>query len=205
MAQQLTLYHGTNQRFAQFEQSKARLVNDFYGGGVAYFTDSLDVAKTYAKGAAKKGGDKLIYKVTLSINKLFDVDQTYTSGELTHFFEARDVEAFARGAGLLSLGADKYSVMYELEKGLMRLTGEQVFRGMSQGMVKTAAARDRLKRLGYDALRYNGGVNMSQAQKHNVYIAYDASRIKIHEPRMIVASDSQQKDGPVGKEQYVII
>ena len=45
----MKLYHGTNQLFDKFEQSKSRVLNDYYGGGVAYFTDTLKVAHTYAK------------------------------------------------------------------------------------------------------------------------------------------------------------
>jgi hypothetical protein len=201
---QLQLFHGTNQRFSQFEQSKARVPNDFYGGGVAYFTDNLEVAKTYAKSAAKKGGDRIIYQVTLNVNKVFDVNASFTGKDLIQFFSNRDSEQFARGAGLLSLGTDKYRVLGDLENGTLVLSGEDVFRGLSQGMIKTAAARDKIKSLGYDALRYNGEMNMA-ATRHDVYIAYYANEIKIHEPRMIVASETQIKEGSVGFEQYVLV
>lgn len=199
------IYHGTNARFSQFEQSKSRIQNDFYGGGVAYFTDALSVAKTYAKSAAKKGGDPIIYQVTLKSNKLFDVDAKFTGDKLIQFFSRKDAEQFARGAGLLNLGADKYKVIGEIEDGHMTLTGDQVFRGLSQGMIKTAAAREKLKQLGYDALRHNGGVNMNMATKHNVYLAYHAYNIKITE-RMIAASENTIKEGVLGsQERYVLI
>lgn len=198
------LYHGTNARFSMFEQSKSRIVNDFYGGGTAYFTDTLSVAKTYAKSAAKKGGDPIVYQVMLKVNKLFDVDKTFTGDELIKFFAKRDAETFARGAGLLSLGADKYKVLSDLEDGRMTLTGDQVFRGLSQGMVKTASAREKLRGLGYDGLRHNGGVNMNMATKHNVYLAYEAHNIKIVE-RMLCASESTINEGMFGQEKYVLI
>jgi hypothetical protein len=203
---QLNLYHGTNQRFVKFEQSKARIANDYYGGGVAYFTDNLDIAKGYASSMQKKsGGDKLIYQVVLNIMKLFDVDQKFSGKDLMAFIDKKSSEEFARGAGLLSLGSDKYKVLDELESGRMVLTGDQVFKGLSQGMNKTAQAREKLKKLGYDALRYNGGAMGITAQKHNVYIAYDANKIRIIEPRMIVASETQIKESGTGDERYKLI
>lgn len=176
----MKLYHGTNQFFKQFEQSKARILNDYYGGGVAYFTDNSKVALTYAKSMAKsKGGEKYVFEVDLSVSKIFDVDNEFTGKELKKFFTDKTVEDFARGAGLLKFGVDKYSVMSSLQLGNQKLTGEQVFKGLSSGMNKTAKAREKLIKLGYDALRYNGGVNMGAAIKHDVYITYDASNVKI--------------------------
>jgi hypothetical protein len=43
------------------------------------------------------------------------------------------------------------------------------------------------------------------AQKHNVYIAYDANKIRIIEPRMIVASETQIKESGTGDERYKLI
>jgi hypothetical protein len=198
------LYHGTNARFAQFDQSKSRIVNDFYGGGVAYFTDNLSVAKNYAKSAAKKSGDPIVYEVTFNPAKIFDVDDIFTGNDLIKFFSKRESEQFARGAGLLNLGADKYTVLDALEEGKLKLTGDQVFRGLSGGMIKTAAAREKLKQLGYEGLRYNGGVNMGMATKHSVYLAYHAYQIRITE-RMIAGSDQQVSEGLVGNEKYVLV
>lgn len=61
----------------------------------------------------------------------------------------------------------------------MKLTGDEVFKGLSKGMNTTAKAREHLISKGYDGLRYNGGVNMGMAKKHNVYLVYDANDIKI--------------------------
>lgn len=171
-------YHGTNTRFSQFEQSKARIANDFYGGGVAYFTDTIDIAKTYAQFMFRKfGGERYVYEVEMQFDKLFDVDQTYTGDELKRLV-GTELDSFARGAGLLKLGDDRYAVQAALKEGKLVLTGDQVFRGLSNGMQNTARAREKLKKLGYDGLRHNGGVNMG-GKKHNVYLAYDARSIKI--------------------------
>jgi len=66
----------------------------------------------------------------------------------------------------------------KLSRGDMELTGDQIFKGLSGGGVNTAAARDHLIRNGYDGLRYNGGANMD-AERHNVYIPYNANSITI--------------------------
>lgn len=179
-AQTMTAYHGSNALFKRFEQSKARILNDYYGGGVAYFTGNEDVAKTYAASMKKKyGGEKYIYEVDLNLSKVFDVDHKFTGKELTQFFDDKDADDFARGSGLMKAGVDKYSVMAKLKSGNLELTGEQVFKGLSRGMVNTAKARQKLISLGYDGLRYNGGVNMNMATKHDVYLAYNANDIRI--------------------------
>jgi len=174
------VYHGSNAKFNRFDQGQSRIVNDFYGGGVAYFTDNIDVAKTYANSMFKsKGGGKFIYEVELSLENVFDVDHEFTGNELTKFYDDRSVEDFARGAGLMKFGTDKYTVLGNLRSGDISLTGDQIFKGLSRGMNQTAKARQLLISLGYDGLRYNGGVNMAMATKHSVFLAYNADDIKI--------------------------
>jgi len=181
----LVAYHGSNGRFNKFDQSKSRIENDLYGGGVAYFTDSVDIAKSYAAYMARRnGGDKVIYKVILKMNKIFDVDKLYRGSELLQMI-GNNFEQFARAAKLLRLGVDKLQLLSRLKSGEMALSGDQVFKGMSNGMINTKVARERLVKLGFDGLRYNGGVQMG-GSRHNVYLAYNASQIDITD-RMIVS------------------
>lgn len=176
----IKLFHGTNVNFDQFDQSKARILNDYWGGGVAYFTDTFDVAKTYAISMFRsRGGEKLIYEVEVSLEKTFDVDHIFTGKELQKFVTPKNSEDIARGAGLLSLGVDKYSVLTSLEMGTAKLTGAEIFKGLSAGMNRTANARKILEKMGYDSLRYNGGENMGSATRHNVYLVYDNKNITI--------------------------
>lgn len=148
------LYHGTNTKFKHFDLNRVKIKNDNYGGPV-YLADNFDVAKAYAKAAAKSGGDRIVMELGLRTAKLFDVDHVFTHKELTQFYKPADVEDFARGAGLLNLGADKYSVIQSLEDGTAFISGEAVFKGLSRGNVNTLKARKTLQRLGYDALRYD--------------------------------------------------
>lgn len=184
-------FHGTNQEFDRFEQNKARIANDNYGGGVAYFTSAIDVAHTYARSMANKyGGSKYVYETALTINKVFDVNHVFTGKELTQFFKSKSaLEPFARGASLLTPSTDKYSVMARLESGEYQITGEVLFKGLSAGMTKTAAARDLIKSLGYDCLRYNGGFDT----KHDVYIEYYASNIRIVDRYMFDKAGNKYK------------
>lgn len=179
-------YHGTNAIFSEFKQSEARNANDLYGGGIAYFTDTLDVAKSYAKTMTKlRGGNTpMVYKVKLRLNKTFDVDAMYSDDLLLKMIGG-NVEQFARAAGLLKLGTDRIKVLSNLKSGNMKLRGDIVFKGMSNGMVTTSVARHRLDSLGFDSLRYNGGENMNVA-RHNVYLVYRARCIEV-ENRYIVA------------------
>lgn len=194
-------YHGTNTRFSEFEQSKARIVNDYYGGGIAYFTDTLDIAKSYASFMFRKfGGEKFVYEVEIRFNKIFDVDEKY-SGDMLKRLVGSTPDAFARGAGLLKLGADKYALLAQLQSGKMELTGDQVFRGLSNGMQNTSRAREALKSAGFDGLRHNGGVAMG-GQKHNVYLAYEARNVVIKN-RYIVSTTPVPRTAP--KEVYSYI
>lgn len=180
-----TVYHGSGYRFSEFKQSKARIPNDFYGGGVAYFTSDFNVAITYAKSMAKKSSsDPLIYTVDIRIRNLFDVDDKFTGTNLIKILP-KETEQFARGAGLLGLGADKYSILGSLQAGKVTLSGDQVFKGLSMGMNTTAKAREHLIANGYDGLRYNGGVNMGMAIKHDVYLIYNANNAKIVKRQII--------------------
>lgn len=175
----VTAFHGTDKLFSEFDVNRARVSNDFWGGPI-YFTSSVGVAKQYASAMAKrnKNNDKVMYTVSLDLKKTFDEDGTYTGKELARL-AGPNFEQFARSAGLLRVGADKYSTLSLLEKGDMILTGKQVFLGLSNGMQNTAKARTALVRAGYDSLRYNGDVQMSMAEKHDVYLPYKSNQIKI--------------------------
>jgi len=172
----LLVYHGTNQEFDNFDPSKSRIVNDNYGG-IAFFTDNMDIAHNYAKSMFnKKGGSKVVLLTELKTNKIFDVDDIFTGRELCKFYSSdRDIEDFARAASLLTASADKYDVIAKLKTGDTRLTGQEVFKGLSRGMTQTVKARDKLKSLGYDTLRYN----QQYPVKHSVYVTFATSNIRI--------------------------
>lgn len=172
-------YHGTASVFSRFEQSKSRVPNDYYGGGVAYFTSDKKVAITYAKSAARQTPERVgrVYTCKLKIKNTFDVDSKFSGKELLNLLP-KDLESFARGANLLSLNTPIYSIIGKLKTGNIELSGDQIFRGLSQGMVQTKKAREYLKSKGFDSLRYNGGINMN-AKEHDVYIVYDSNDIEI--------------------------
>jgi hypothetical protein len=155
----------------------AKIQNDYYGGGF-YFTPNLEVAKIYAKSAVRKtGGKEVIYRVQLSLKKTFDVDKEYSGDELKKLVGS-NFEMFARSAGLLSLGRDRYAIMADLKEGNTVMTGAEIFKGMSNGMINTAKAREQLKKLKYDSLRYNP-VQHANRTKHEVYIVYNEANVRI--------------------------
>lgn len=175
----MIVYHGSNKNFDRFQKSAKRVDNDFFGGGVGYFTDDQKVALTYSRAMTYRyKGEEHLYKVRLKMNNIFDVDTIYTGKNLSKFFKHIKPEDFARGAGLLKAGEDKYSVLAKLEMGNYQLTGKDVFRGLSKGFGQSEKAQDILMKLGYDGLRYNGGENMGTG-RHNVYIPYNEKDIQI--------------------------
>lgn len=185
-------YHGSSKLFKSFDQRYARILNDYMGGGIAYFTTDLDIAKTYAKSMAKTTGTgtEFIYTVELNMKNVFDVDNEFTGTDLVSLLPL-DVEQFARGSGILKYGVDRVKTIMDLKSGKMSLSGERVFKGLSQGGVNTAKARDILIAHGFDALRYNGGANMNMTTRHDVYIPYDASVIDIQRISKIVRKIKQ--------------
>lgn len=186
---EVDVYHGSGSKFNGFDQSKARIRNDHMGGGVGYFTDNHSVAKTYAKSMAKsqKTNTPYIYHTKLKMNKVFDVDHEFTGDKLKHILpHEKEHEDFARGAGLLKLGDDKHKVLSNLRSGNVKLSGHQVFKGLSKGNVNTAKARSHLMSKGYDGMRYNGGENMNMDTKHNVYMPYNSDSIKINKITKLV-------------------
>mgnify|MGYP003339405046 CR=1 FL=1 len=174
-------YHGSGRHFQHFDQKMARLPNDHYGGGVAYFTDDHDVAKTYAKSMSKETKTPHVYHTSLDMNNVFDIDHSFHGKHLQKLLP-KDTEKFASSAGILHAGNadEKYHILGKLERGEMPLTGHQVFWGLSHGGTKTSAARSHLIKHGYDGLRYNGGMMVPGAKKHNVYIPYNSDSIKIN-------------------------
>lgn len=180
MTTSVSVYHGTSFSFDAFSQAKARTKNDYYGGGIAYFTDNREIARQYANASTvlSKIQKKLIYSIQLNFNKLFDVDATFSGKELLKFVGS-NVEQFARAAGLLKLGVDKYQVIADLKDGRMELSGDDIFRGLSYGMKDVNKTANKLKSMGYDCLRYNGGLSKYGSVKHNVYVPYKVENIII--------------------------
>ncbi len=173
----IVAYHGTNQVFEEFKSSYGRVTNDYYGGGVAYCTDEINVARQYARSAAKRGGKEVIYRVRLNLGKTFDVNHEYKGNALLRLIGS-DIEGFARSAGLLPYGVDKFKVINDIRSGETPLKGDVIFKGLSRGMVNTVKAREALKHNGFTSLRYNP-VQHSQRLRHSVWIMYNERDIDI--------------------------
>lgn len=180
------VYHGSGFLFEGFNFDSARVKNDYYGGE-AYFTDDIAIAKQYAEAmfrTAKKKSNiamKVVYRISLTFKKLFDVNENFKGKDLLRFI-GTNVEQFLRDAGLLRLGTDKYDLIARVKSGEYSVDGDTLFRGISGGMSFTARAREKLKSMGYDGLRYNGGETMNFGKmKHNVYIPYNTQQIRIED------------------------
>lgn len=186
-------YHGSGTKFNKFEQSKARIHNDYMGGGEGYFTSSHDVAKRYAKHMAKhsKTNTPFIYHTTIKMKKVFDVDHDFSGSKLHGVLpDEKSHEDFARGAGLLKAGSDKHDILSKLKSGDVKLKGDNVFRGLDRALNGSANARKHLIKKGYDGLRYNGGD--ANTEKHSVYLPYKSDNIKINKVTKIVKKSSEE-------------
>ncbi len=176
----LTLYHGSGSLFDHFDQSKFRIPNDNWGGGVCYATDNLDLAQKYAKSMSKNTPthERFVYTLGVKIFNLFDVDDKFTGPILKKMVDSVGVENFARSAKLLSVGEDKYQILALLKDGNLSLKGSQIFYGISGGMINTSKGRNLLKRFGFDTLRYNSGI-VSNGKEHSVYLPYYTKNLEI--------------------------
>jgi hypothetical protein len=178
-----TVYHGSNSVFTKFDPSKARIKNDFFGGGVGYFTDSMPIGIQYARSMSKGGGSPILYTCNVTMRKMFDTEDTFVGDDLIRIMPD-DVEGFARGSGLLRYGNDRIKVITDLKSGKVSMKGVDVFRGLSSGMNQTAKARAHLASKGYDGLRYAGGT-ITGAVRHWVYLPYRADSIELLDGQIV--------------------
>lgn len=203
----MILYHGSNIKFDKFTQRNKRITDDLYGGGIGYFTTGQKIAINYAKTRVSAyGGSEYLYKVDINLKKVFDVDAVFSGDKLLQILKhQKDIEAFARGASLLKYGDDKYTTMNKLQTGRIELTGNQVWKGLSYGGVRTSVAQQVLKDAGYDGLRYNGGVLTTDSHSHDVYIPYFENSIKIIGTYKVQRASKiiTPKDHPVDKQGIV--
>lgn len=177
----MILFHGTNTIFKKFDASRARLQNDNYGGGVAYFTTNKNLAITYAKSMSRRGGEPIIYTVKGDFRKTFDTEKLFNGKDVLKFIKEIKVEDFARGAKLMVYGADKYTIINNLKSGITGLSGKQIFDGLSNGNTNTLNARKILIKLGYDSIYYK-----TPDRINDVYITYRDDNVKIEKAERFV-------------------
>lgn len=183
------VWHGTNAKFDRFNKEMARVPNDLYGGGLGYFTDSLEVAKGYARSSVKrvkvaKDAQPYIYKVQSTLDNVFDVEKIYPGKFVAGFLKANsysDAENFLRTAGLAKIGTDLPLKVSQLRNGQLDMLGDDLFKALSKGSISSTSGRDTLIASGFDGLRHPGGIRGGTKGLHNVYIAYENDKIKILE------------------------
>ncbi len=187
------VWHGTNAKFDQFSKEMARVPNDLYGGGLGYFTDSLEVAKGYARSSVKrakvaKGAQPYIYKVQLTLDNVFDVEKMYSGNFVAGFLKSNsysDAENFLRTAGMAQIGTDLPLKVSKLRNGKLEMLGDDLFKSLSQGSISSSKGRDTLIASGFDGLRHPGGIRGGTKGLHTVYIAYENDKIKILETHQL--------------------
>ena len=203
----MILWHGSNKEFSRFKKAEKRISNDLYGGGIAYFTSDKNIAINYAKTRVSAyGGEPYLFKVDVTMKKIFDVDAEFTGKELLNIIvHLKDLEGFARSAGLLGYGENKYIVSSRLQDGRVTLKGDRVWKGISSGGIRTSQAQEVLIKSGYDGLRYNGGVLTTDTHSHDVYCPYKESSIRIESVTRILSPDKKitTKDHPVDVQGLV--
>lgn len=179
-------YHGTAIKFDSFDGGKARVSNDYYGGGFAYFTSNKTVAVGYAKSAMirLKSNTPYVIEVELNFKRLFDAtDNQIDVSQLKDIVDSlgNKLESFARGAGLLNFGTSIPLVLSDLKAYKAKMTGAQFFAGLSRAYGSMENARKFLQLRDYDGLKHTGGQvtrDKMGTPDHIVYIVYDPAVIE---------------------------
>lgn len=170
-----TLFHGGIDFDGEFRQDMSRSPNDYFGGGVAYFTDNHEVALKYAKNAGKRSGKlPVVYNVKLTIKNNFDVDKKYNS-EL--FLDSiKDLDKFIRNSSIGEYNDPIYVTKQKLKSGI-EITGKSIFKGLSNNHQNSGRAREILIDLGFDGLRYTG--DEDSMNPYNVWLPYNSDQVSI--------------------------
>ncbi len=183
-------FHGTAAKFDSFDGGKARVSNDYFGGGHSYFTSNKNVAVGYASSAMIRMKSKTPYVIAVDLHfkKLFDArdNKTYTGDELKHMIKEfkltqKDLDTLARGAGIMTVMSSPYQIIVGLERGTTKLTGKQFFNGLTRLRGSMENARKFLQSKGYDGLAHTGGQvtrDMMGTPNHVVFIVYDPNVIQ---------------------------
>lgn len=183
----IKVWHGSGTNFNTIDLSKGRMAdNDYYGGGNGkgfYVTTEQKIAIGYAL-AARNAASPTLYEMSYTPSgRVFDVDEKYSGPALQRFLpKSRSLlEEFCRHAGLFKGLTDRTDALLiegRIEEGKMELSGDQIFKGLSEGQRTQGRAADILKSHGYVGLRYNGG-RITGSAPHDVYISYKPSDLKI--------------------------
>lgn len=169
-------YHGTPNKFAVFDISKADKAG-LYGDGI-YFTDSKKIASTYA-GAGATGNVK---EVNLNPKKIFDVQKTLTIEELDKLPKGvwnSNLEYYKKYPRELPTGQEVYDLMAESFHKEMKAGLPLAYDKTGQTVIDSGVSRANqlLKQAGYDAIAYKGGVKTG-GELHNVLVSLDPNIIR---------------------------
>lgn len=178
-------YHGSGNDFDKFEQSASRSKNDLFGGGVAYFTDNIDVARSYSTNAARRRDSldqtKILYTVRLNLKKAFDTTVKELDSKLVSQLipdKPSEQDHFGRDLKVYKGDVNRHNFIFKIKSGEVKVSGEALWNAISSRGTNTVKGRNTLKSSGFDGLIYEGG-HITRQVKHKVVIPYNPSSIKI--------------------------
>ena len=185
----LTVYHGRDTEFSEFDKGKASKTA-MYGGGF-YFTEDRSVAESYSGG---KEGKRDVVEAFLRIEKPFDADKTRVSGEELGL--PKELLALAKKE-------DKWQTFERWQEEFWEPDGVVgAFAKVKANPVAVAFAdslrarygknenvdvlikeflREGVQNLGYDGITHvgKGGAGaVGQGDDHRVWIAFEPNQIK---------------------------
>ena len=92
--------------------------------------------------------------------------------EKTQKNQHSDSLPFLSNARLITFGTDRSELISKFKSGELSLKGDNLFRGLSDGMKNTSKVKDILLKMGFDSLKYKIDTNV-------VYISFSDQNIKI--------------------------
>lgn len=175
-----TLYHGsgtpglTPEAIDVLRGDPERLL---LGNGI-YLTDNPSVAGTYATRRAAKTGTPTIYEARAAFRRVLDAEapiahDVRSAVESSLYPDVRD-----------ALNAPDGATFAQFYKAVREATSEVSRQSMTPGSEYVEQFQDildALRKSGYDAIRYRGGVRTGNVE-HEAFVALDPSSIKSFQP-----------------------
>lgn len=183
----MKLYHGSNipdLDFTDPEQSVVPESHREYGDALAYFTDCQDSAIRYATSmTATEGGKACVYSAYINTGECFDLDAYYTTDRLVEIIDGIDLRLFGKGLGILNSYSDEYAMISSLRYGKLKLTGKEIFKGLSFALESPSAALYHIVDLGYDCVKFKcSNIGM---KPHTIYLVDDAEKIQLIDKKAV--------------------
>jgi hypothetical protein len=207
---QKTWYHGTGTAGLRAQDLDPLMTNidNLFGSGI-YLTDNAEIAGGYAKARSKRGGSPTIYKASVDVDKVVDLDAPVNPDALAAIKRQLD-----RSRDSSFYGEVVEYVEPQLERALKNpdVTTADVWRAVAEGVAEHSHGNrvptyeyddffigivENLKAAGYDGFTHIGG-KRTGSKPHQVLILFDPSnKLSSGAKQRIRSFDAVEQSKPI--------